>query len=511
MEGHDTMTEQSASEHAFISYVHEDGQHIDKLSVLLNAASIPHWRDRTDLGPGDMWKAKIREAISSDSLAFLACFSTNSTGKPKSYQNEEITLAAEEFRQRPPGRTWLIPIRFDDCDIPEWDLGGGRTLRDINYIDLFGDDYAENVVKLIEATKKAMGLTGVDPATVRTAVSEATATERPALLRRLTKDMIRDPSREIELDELITHEISSMLAGMRDTDRFPQSSFAGSTHDEHIVEIAETAVDYWRLVEPFCASLQVAARWGSPQSLSPWIKGIRALTAEAMKVIGGYDSLNALRYLPTLLTVTVAALAASGQGRWDNFRALIVDNTVPNPRLQGKREAIIESVSPYTPFGGAAEVAAHILARTVKTGDDLATALAEYDTKYGKFHTPVSDWLFVILRSTFEDQFPEGDVYEEAFDSAEIAVGVVNEDLGLMRDAATGRPSYLRNNWFGRSTWRYASRHSEPVKDFADEQQLRAEQWEPLHAGLFGGSADRARNATKQYDETFREVASHRF
>jgi hypothetical protein len=40
----------------------------------------------------------------------------------------------------------LIPVRFDDCEIPAWDLGAGRTLADVNYIDLFGDEYAENAV-----------------------------------------------------------------------------------------------------------------------------------------------------------------------------------------------------------------------------------------------------------------------------------------------------------------------------------------------------------------------------
>ncbi|NOQ61983.1 TIR domain-containing protein [Mycolicibacterium fortuitum] len=501
------MTEPSASEHAFISYVHEDSEHVNKLCTLLNAASIPYWRDRADLGPGDMWKVKIREAISSGSLAFLACFSTTSTGKPKSYQNEEITLAAEEFRLRPPGRTWLIPIRFDDCEIPQWDLGGGRTLRDINYIDLFGNNYAENVVKLIEATKKAMGLAGVDAAIVRTAVNEAAVSERPALLRRLTKDMIRDPSREIELDELITQEISTMLAGMRDTERFRQS-FLAAANNERIIEIAETAIDYWRLVEPFCASLQVAARWGSPESLSPWIKGIRALAAESLKIGGAYEALDALRYLPALFTVTVAAMAASGQDRWDNFRALIVNNTVTNPRLQGKRVAIIETVSPYRPFDSGTEIAAHILARSVNTNEDLSTALTGFDKKYGKFHTPVAEWLFAILKSTFEDQFPDDAAYEVAFDYTEIALGVVNEDLGSMRDSETGGPSYFRNAWFGRSTWRYANHHCEPVKDFANEQQLRGENWEPLRAGLFGGSMARAGDATKKYDQTFKELAN---
>lgn len=43
--------------------------------------------------------------------------------------NEELTLAAEEFRQYTPGHTWLIPVRLDDIALPEWDLGAGRSLR----------------------------------------------------------------------------------------------------------------------------------------------------------------------------------------------------------------------------------------------------------------------------------------------------------------------------------------------------------------------------------------------
>lgn len=169
--------------HAFLSYVSENSDDIDRLCSILDAAKIPYWRDRTALGPGDMWRSKIRDAIKSDSLAFVVCFSTESANKAKSYQNEELTLAIEEFRMRPPGRTYLIPVRLDDCEIPAWELGAGQMLADINYIDLFGDKYTENAVKLVEAIKQVMGLETIDPAAVRTAVDEASAEDRPQLLR----------------------------------------------------------------------------------------------------------------------------------------------------------------------------------------------------------------------------------------------------------------------------------------------------------------------------------------
>jgi TIR domain len=497
--------------HAFISYVHEDSDRADRLCSLLDAANIPYWRDRSELGPGDMWKAEIREAISSGSLAFIACFSKRSCEKEKSYQNEELTLATDEFRLRPPGRSWLIPVRFDDCEIPKWDLGGGRMLADVNYVDLFGDEYAENAVKLIEAIKKAMGLSGIDPVTVRAAVEEANIQDRPLLLRRLTKEMVRETAREIDLDELVSQEVSRVVTAMRDTERFPQQFSGGSTQDEVAVQLAEIATDYWQLVEPFCRSLQVAARWAAPEALGPWINGLRRLAVEAMKPVSGTTSLLDLREVPILASVMVAALASTGQGRWDNFAALLVENRVSDPALQGRRVAIIESVSPWGPFSNAA-IVAHVLTRSITTGDDFGAAVAGFNKTYGRFHQPIADWLFALLRPVFDEQFTDDDAFENAFDYAEAALGVVNEDLGNMRNTGeTGRPLRFRNMWFGRSTWRFAHRHCDPVADIAEDHAERGSAWRPLRAGLFGGSTDRAKVAIEQYRENFDELASRQW
>jgi TIR domain len=108
--------------HAFISYVRGDSSRVDQLHRALEDAGIPVWLDTTSLWPGEDWRAKIRRAITDDALAFVVCFSRHSLGRDKSYQNEELVLAIDQLRLRRPDVPWLIPVRFDECAIPDTDL-----------------------------------------------------------------------------------------------------------------------------------------------------------------------------------------------------------------------------------------------------------------------------------------------------------------------------------------------------------------------------------------------------
>jgi transcriptional regulator with XRE-family HTH domain len=143
--------------HAFISYAREDAHRVDQLQRALEAAGITVWRDTADLWPGEDWRANIRRAITDDALVFIACFSRTSLGRIKSYQNEELILAIEQLRQRRPEDPWLIPVRFDECDIPDRDIGDGRTLRSIQWADLFGDRGEENTTRLITTVLRILG------------------------------------------------------------------------------------------------------------------------------------------------------------------------------------------------------------------------------------------------------------------------------------------------------------------------------------------------------------------
>jgi TIR domain-containing protein len=146
--------------HVFISYVHEDSDHVDRLQDALQAAGIPVWRDTAGLWPGEDWRRKIRQAITGNTLVFIACFSSRSVVRKKSYQNEELFLAIEQLRLRPPDEPWLIPVRFDDCEIPDWDIGGGRTLTSIQQVDLFGGRSDEGAARLVVAILRILQVSG---------------------------------------------------------------------------------------------------------------------------------------------------------------------------------------------------------------------------------------------------------------------------------------------------------------------------------------------------------------
>ena len=142
--------------HAFISYVREDSLEVDRLQEILEAAGVRVWRDTVDLWPGEDWRAKIRRAITDDALVFLACFSRKSLARKRSYQNEELALAIDQMRLRRPGESWLIPIRLDDCDIPDLDIGGGRSLSSIQRADLFGDRFDDGAARLTKAVSRIL-------------------------------------------------------------------------------------------------------------------------------------------------------------------------------------------------------------------------------------------------------------------------------------------------------------------------------------------------------------------
>ncbi len=143
--------------HAFLSYVHEDSDAVDWLQAQLQTAGLEVWRDRDRLWGGDDWKRVLRQAIQDDALAFVACFSITAVQKQKTVQREELLFAIDEGRKLTPGARWIIPVRFDDCEISDYDLGGGRCLTDLHWVDLFGADQVHQLDRLIQDVAVLLG------------------------------------------------------------------------------------------------------------------------------------------------------------------------------------------------------------------------------------------------------------------------------------------------------------------------------------------------------------------
>jgi hypothetical protein len=145
------------SGHAVISYVRRDSDRADTIQTALEAAGVRVWRDTRDVWPGDDPRARIREAITGDALVFLACFSSRGLAVVKSSQRDELFLAVDELRLRSPGAPWLIPVRFDECEIPDIDIGGGQTLRSLRPADLFGSRRKAELDRLVTAVLRNLG------------------------------------------------------------------------------------------------------------------------------------------------------------------------------------------------------------------------------------------------------------------------------------------------------------------------------------------------------------------
>lgn len=495
--------------HVFISYVQEDANQVDQLCGLLDAAQIPYWRDRNDLDPGVSWKQKIREAIQSDSLVFLACFSTQSLGREKSYMNEELTLAIDEYRLRPPDKTWIIPVRFDDINLPYWGLGAGRSLGDFQFVNLFGEAFAAEGVRLTSTISRMTGGPAPDAATIRAAVSEADAAHRPAMLRQLAKETALNPVRRIELDELISQETSRALTAMRDENQFPTRSLQG-TAEEITVRAVEFASSYWELTRPLCWGLQVIARYAPSDAFTPWTTAVGSLASEATRDRNGNTLLLDLRNLPALCAMFTGALAAIGQGRWDNLKALVVETTIMN-KYQDQRLSLVDAVTPHAPFAAdSAALVPNTLARSVAHDEDPTTALNAFVTnQQPKYHTPVADWLHHLLRPAFDEQFPDDEIYSLAFDRTEVMLGVISQDQANVR--ATSERSWPdHSQWFGRSTWRHPYSRITPIDDLAQEIRSQGDMWGPLTVGLFGGSAERASTAVEKYAKHYQSMRRNR-
>ena len=111
----------------FISYAREDKQWAQFVYRRLKDANYRPWIDTEDILPGAQWDAAIREALrEADFLVF--CLSSNSV-KKRGYVQREIRIACDLWQEKLDDDIYILPIRFDDCELPD-------ALRRFQWVDL---------------------------------------------------------------------------------------------------------------------------------------------------------------------------------------------------------------------------------------------------------------------------------------------------------------------------------------------------------------------------------------
>jgi len=90
---------------------------------------IDPWLDEKKLLPGEDWRTSIEEAVELADLIVI-CLSTNSVNK-EGFVQKELRYAREISLEKPEDSIFLVPVRFNECDIPR----GLRFIQWANYFD----------------------------------------------------------------------------------------------------------------------------------------------------------------------------------------------------------------------------------------------------------------------------------------------------------------------------------------------------------------------------------------
>lgn len=144
----------TAENRIFLAHASEDKPQVRELYDQLKTKGFSPWLDEIDLLGGQEWDVEISNAIRHATI-FLACLSKRAVGK-RGYIQTELRYALSAFAERPAGSIYLIPVRLDECEVPDLrrqDIG--ISLRGLQWVDLFGNGGFEKLVGAISCHAKA--------------------------------------------------------------------------------------------------------------------------------------------------------------------------------------------------------------------------------------------------------------------------------------------------------------------------------------------------------------------
>jgi hypothetical protein len=125
----------------FVSYARQDYPQVAQLYQQLKSAGFNPWFDKESLDGGILFEPAIENAVRKADL-FIACVSSHSITK-RGFLQKELMSALEIWRKKGPDDIYLIPVRLDQCKVPE-------RLAQFHYVDLFESGGLEKLIRSVE-------------------------------------------------------------------------------------------------------------------------------------------------------------------------------------------------------------------------------------------------------------------------------------------------------------------------------------------------------------------------
>jgi phosphoserine phosphatase len=287
------------------------------------------------------------------------------------------------------------------------------------------------------------------------------------------KRLLPNPHQRIRLSDLVLGEAKQLA------DRARQSRDDARTglSDE---DIRSTVARYNTWLSPLRELLALGAYWRDDEH-QVWQQALRIVAESTLHPTTTSDRIKLVRYLPLHLWYAVG-IACVARGQFASMRSIM--EILVSTGLREREHLLLEITS------------SDVLRR------DLAQALHH---RQSEFHTPLNDYLFVVLRDAVKEVCPTDADYEATFDRFEYLYCLIVIDLQLARDdryliLAGGRYYWQRSRESGRS---------QIENQIETELTSQKEQWLLLQSGLFGGSIERAEAAHQKTQEELRSRRQH--
>lgn len=132
----------------FLCYSSEDKPAIGELYLRLQADGVQPWFNDEDLLPGQKWRTEIPKAVRTADVV-LICLSPSSVSRP-GYVQTEIKLALEVADEQPEGSISVIPVRLEECDVPD-------RIKGLHWANLFEEHGYERLMQALQRRADQLG------------------------------------------------------------------------------------------------------------------------------------------------------------------------------------------------------------------------------------------------------------------------------------------------------------------------------------------------------------------
>lgn len=141
----------------FLCHASNDKPAVRELYQRLRTDGFEPWLDEEDILPGQHWQVEIPRAVRNSDIV-LVCLSQHSISKA-GYVQKEIKFALDVADEQPEGTIFLIPLRLEECDVPE-------RLNHLQWVNFYDEGGYARLLRALR--RRAADLNAAAPASVTT-------------------------------------------------------------------------------------------------------------------------------------------------------------------------------------------------------------------------------------------------------------------------------------------------------------------------------------------------------